>query len=65
MASMENVKVGKKILVEGIPYEVMAFEHVKVAQGKGLERTVIKNILTGQTVQKTFREVDRVDEADI
>jgi translation elongation factor P/translation initiation factor 5A len=32
MATMEDVKTGKKILVDNIPYEVLKFEHVKVAQ---------------------------------
>ena len=65
MAGMEDVKVGKKILVDGIPHEVMKMEHVKVAQGKGLERCVLKNLFTGNSVQRTFREVDVVEPADI
>jgi translation elongation factor P/translation initiation factor 5A len=32
MATMEDVKTGKKILVDGVPHEVLKFEHVKVAQ---------------------------------
>ena len=65
MADMASVKVGKKIVIDGVPYEVVKFEHVKVAQGKGLERTVLRNIVTGNTMQKTFREVDVVEEAEI
>jgi len=65
MAGMEDVKVGKKILVDGTPHEVMKMEHVKVAQGKGLERCVLKNLFSGNTVQRTFREVDTVVPADI
>jgi len=62
---MDDVKVGKKLLIEGIPYEVMKSEHLKVAMGKGMEKTVLRNMLTGNTMQKTFREVDRVELADI
>ena len=65
MAGMDDVKIGKKILVDGVPHEVMKMEHVKVAQGKGLERCVLKNLLTGNSVQRTFREVDVVESADI
>jgi elongation factor P len=65
MSSMEDVKVGKKILVEGTPHEVMKMEHVKVAQGKGLQRCVLRNLLTGNSLQRTFREVDTVEPADI
>jgi len=28
---MDDVKVGKKLLIDGIPYEVMKSEHLKVA----------------------------------
>lgn len=62
---MEDVKVGKKILVDGVPYEVVKSEHLKVAMGKGMEKCVIRNLLTGNTVPKTFREVDPVEVADI
>gem|GEM_PF-7042023 len=30
-----------------------------------MEKTVLKNLLTGNTVQKTFREVDKVEIANI
>ena len=65
MADMASVKVGKKLVIDGTPYEVIKFEHVKVAQGKGLERTTLRNLVTGNTMQKTFRESDVVQEAEI
>lgn len=65
MASMEELKVGKKIIVDGFPYEVLKSEHLKVAMGKGLEKTVLKNLITGNVIQKTFRENDKVEVADI
>lgn len=65
MAGMDDVKVWKKLLIDGIPYEVMKSEHLKVAMGKWMEKTVLKNMLTGNTMQKTFREVDKVELADI
>ncbi|MDD2487350.1 MAG: elongation factor P [Candidatus Gracilibacteria bacterium] len=65
MAGMEDVKVGKKLLIDGIPYEVLKAEHLKVAMGKGMEKTNLKNLLNGTTMQKTFREVDKIEVADI
>ncbi len=65
MATMEDVKTGKKILVDNIPYEVLKFEHVKVAQWKWLQKTSLKNLLTWNIVSKTFREVDKIEEANI
>lgn len=65
MAGLDDVKVGKKILVEGVPYEVVKAEHLKVAMGKGMEKCTIRNLLTGKIIPKTFREVDDVEPADI
>lgn len=65
MAGLEDVKVGKKLLIEGVPYEVMKSEHLKVAMGKGMEKTTLKNLLTGNLIPKTFREVDKVEPATI
>ncbi len=65
MASMDELKVGKRILVEGTPYEVIKSEHNKVAQGKGMEKCVLLNLLNGKTLQQTFHAVDKVEPADI
>ena len=65
MAWMDDVKVGKKLLIDWIPFEVMKSEHLKVAMWKWMEKTVLKNMLTWNTMQKTFREVDKVEFADI
>ena len=46
MASMDDVKVGKRILVDGQPYEVIKSEHLKVAMGKGMEKCMIINLLS-------------------
>lgn len=65
MAWMDDVKIGKKLLIDWIPYEVMKSEHLKVAMWKWMEKTVLKNLLNWTTMQKTFREVDKVEFADI
>lgn len=62
---MEDVKIWKKLLIDGIPYEVLKSEHLKVAMGKWMEKTTLKNLLNGTTMQRTFREVDKIDFADI
>jgi elongation factor P len=62
---MEDLKVGKKILVDGNPFEVIKSEHLKVAMGKGMVKSILLNLLTGATVPRTFREVDKFEDADI
>ncbi len=65
MANRDDVKLGKKILLDGQPYEVTKAEHVKQARGAGMERCTIKNLLTGKVIPKTFRESDVVEEANV
>jgi len=65
MASMDDVKIWKKLLIDGIPFEVIKAEHLKVAMWKWMEKTILKNLLNGTTMQKTFREVDKVEAAEI
>lgn len=65
MAGQDDVKVGKKIIVDGAPYEVIKAEHLKVAMGKGMEKCTIKNLITGKVIPKTFREVDPVEAANV
>ena len=65
MASMEELKVGKRIIMDGQPYEVVRSEHLKVAMWKGMEKCTIVNLLNGKSMQATFHAVDKVEPADI
>lgn len=60
-----DLRPGVKILLDGVPYEVIKGEHLKVAMGKGVEKTVLKNLLTGSTIPRTFRDFDVVEPADV
>lgn len=66
MLTGQELKVGHKVIYEGAPYEILDCQHLKVAQGKGLSKVIMKNLITGaQLSNQTFREVDKFDEADI
>ncbi|MDD4151387.1 MAG: elongation factor P [Candidatus Gracilibacteria bacterium] len=66
MLSGSDLKPGKKIIYEGIPHEITAYEHLKVAMGKGLEKVSMRNLVTGNMLSNmTFREVDKFEEADV
>lgn len=60
-----DLRPGVKILMDGVPYEVVKGEHLKVAMGKGVEKTILKNLLTGSTIPRTFRDFDVVEAADV
>ncbi|KAK2414912.1 elongation factor P [Trifolium repens] len=63
--SSNDIKVGSNVEVDGSPWRVIEFLHVKPGKGAAFIRTKLKNYLTGNTVDKTFRAGSSLDEADI
>jgi len=56
---------GLKVEIDGEPFVMIYFQHVKPGKGGAFVRTKIKNLRTGRVLDKTFRSGERVDEADI
>lgn len=56
---------GLKIQIDGNPFVITYFQHVKPGKGGAFVRTKIKNILNGKTVDKTFRTGEKFEEPDI
>ena len=46
MYSTTDFRKGLKIEVEGIPYEIVDFQHFKPGKGGAMVRTKLRNILT-------------------
>ncbi|KAG2691135.1 hypothetical protein I3843_09G217400 [Carya illinoinensis] len=63
--SSNDIKVGSNIEVDGAPWKVLEFLHVKPGKGAAFVRTKMRNYLSGNTVEKTFRAGVTIDEADI
>jgi len=57
--------VGTSIEVDGAPWKILEFLHVKPGKGAAFVRTKMKNFITGSVVDKTFRAGCPVDEADV
>lgn len=43
--------------------EIVEFQHVKPGKGGAFVRTKLKNVITGRTLEKTFRAGERMEEA--
>lgn len=56
---------GMKIEVEGEPFEILDFQHVKPGKGSAFVRTTIKSLLTGRVLQPTMKSGDKVEKPDI
>ena len=60
-----DLRKGLKIEIEGIPYEVTEFQFVKPGKGQAMYKCRIKNMIAGNTMEKTFRAVDKIDTPNI
>ncbi|XP_047148473.1 elongation factor P [Vigna umbellata] len=60
-----DIKVGTNLEVDGAPWRVIEFLHVKPGKGAAFVRTKLKNYITGNTVEKTFRAGSSIDQADV
>lgn len=46
-------------------YRVVDFQHVKPGKGAAFVRTRLKNVISGNTLEKTFNPTEKVEEAQI
>ncbi|XP_042505160.1 elongation factor P [Macadamia integrifolia] len=63
--SSNDIKVGSNIEVDGAPWRVIEFLHVKPGKGAAFVRTKMRNYVTGNTVEKTFRAGSTITEANM
>ena len=56
---------GLKIEIDGEPFVMTYFQHVKPGKGGAFVRTKIKNLRTGRVLERTFRSGEKVDEAEV
>lgn len=65
MYSTAEFKRGLKIELEGVPYTIVEFQHVKPGKGGAFVRTKLKNLVTGGVIDRTFRSGEKVDKPDL
>src|SRR5687768_4844401 len=56
---------GLKIEIDGEPFEVVDFQHVKPGKGSAIVRTSIRSLLSGRLLQPTFKSGDTFQRPDI
>jgi elongation factor P len=60
-----DFKKGLAILFEGRPYRITEFEHHKPGKGAAIVRTKMVDLLTGVSIDPTFRSGDKVGRPDM
>lgn len=62
---MNDLKSGSVVLYEGEPYVVVTTQHVVMGRGSAILRTKIKNLITGNVLERTFKQGDTFDDAEL
>jgi len=57
--SMNDLKKGLKIEIDGIPYKIIEYQHVKPGKGAAFVRTKVKSYLNQKVIEKTFHAGDK------
>ncbi|KAK9806123.1 hypothetical protein WJX72_002289 [[Myrmecia] bisecta] len=63
--SSNDFRPGTMVEIDGAPYRVTEFLHVKPGKGAAFVRTKLKNYITGNSVDKTFRAGESVESASV
>ncbi|MBC7421336.1 MAG: elongation factor P [Bdellovibrio sp.] len=56
-----DFKKGLKMMVEGQPFVIVDFQHVKPGKGNQFSRTKMRNLLTGQNLERTFKSGEKFE----
>ena len=65
MISSNDFRPGVTIELDGDAYQVLEFQHVKPGKGAAFVRTKLKNIRTGNNVDRTFDAGEKVPKAHL
>ena len=60
---MGDIKKGVRLELDGNPYKVTEFQHVKPGKGAAFVRIKIKNLKSGKVIEKTVHDI-RSDRSD-
>lgn len=62
---MNDLKVGTVISRDGAPYVVVSASHLQMGRGSAVVRTKLKHLISGSTLEETYKDGDRIEEADL
>ncbi len=64
MYPTNQFRKGLKVDIEGVPYEIIDFQHVSPGKGRAFTRTKLKNMLNQNVTEKTITSGDKLDRAN-
>ena len=65
MIDSGDLRKGSKILLDNYPCAILEAEHVKPGKGSAFARCRLRNLQTGQLLEKTFKSNERFEEPNL
>jgi len=65
LISTADFRNGAKLELDGEPFVIIEFQHVKPGKGGAFVRTKIKSLRTGNVIDRTFRSGEKVDSPNL
>ena len=65
MISVNDLKTGLTLELDNGLWSVIEFLHVKPGKGAAFVRSKLKNVITGQVLEKTWNPTEKVQETQI
>jgi elongation factor P len=65
MYTVADLRKGLKIILDGDPYVVIAFDFAKPGKGQALYRTKMRNMINGTILDRTYRSGETFDPAQL
>lgn len=65
MISTVDFRNGSRLELDGEPFYIVEFQHVKPGKGGAFVRTKLKSYTSGNVIDRTFRSGERFEEPDL
>ncbi len=63
--STSDFKAGVKVEMDSQPYVIVTNQFVKPGKGQAFNRVRLKHLISGRTIEKTFKSGETLEEADV
>lgn len=65
MLKVTDLRPGKLISIDKVPFEVLSYSHSKLGRGGAIIKVKLRNLKTNTIIDKTFKGDERVEEAQL
>lgn len=64
MLNFNEIKIGKVIKINDEPYVIIKTDHHKMGRGGAVLKTKCRNLISGNTLERTFQGAEKAEEAE-